>query len=708
MDDQKKQIIDKLKQATNILVTVKSNPSIDQLAACIGLTLILNELGKHATAVFSGTVPSVLEFLHPEKTLETNTDSLRDFIIALDKSKADKLRYKVEDKVVKIFITPYKTSISDADLEFSQGDFNVDVVLALGVHVQDDLDTAITEHGKILHDATVMSITTDDGEKLGTVNWLGGEVSSLSEMVAGIADQLGKKDILDNQIATALLTGIVSETERFSNSKTTPQTMSVSAKLLTAGANQELVASKLAEPEPEAVPERVDHDDPDDSNGDSPKPVPDEPPKSSDGMLSIDHTEEESMPEEEPELEKEEPAPEEKHDEPAAEEQHETKSIELPRAEAPENPPAGLPEDEQAAMDLLKNRQIQVDEHGSLQPIETEHRDFLGDNDHPLIEQTVATPDPEENPAGAPFDLSKFALTPPSMGGTLTANSRPEGFEPSTDPMTMGKDSKPQILSHEHPGASKDDVEQKPAEPASKSDKKSVPKAEVRPAEEHAEPRPQTEQKPAKPDSLTTPTAGPEAASEPLIAPAFPMPTEAPVPTAATEPSQPAKTLQDLEKEVHSAHVEAANAGSAPLPEPVATPGDGSFPSPADLAAPASDAHPALQAALQETRNMPVPESTSMPVPEPSAATPGGQLQAQPLTAAEMAAPATPVPKPTVPAQPTTANVPEPELQAQTMDMPLPTLNMPAPNTTSATSSPAPNASTAPPVPPPFVPPINQ
>ena len=35
----------------------------------------------------------------------THAVSLRDFIVALDKSKADKLRYKVEDKFVKIFIT---------------------------------------------------------------------------------------------------------------------------------------------------------------------------------------------------------------------------------------------------------------------------------------------------------------------------------------------------------------------------------------------------------------------------------------------------------------------------------------------------------------------------------------------------------------------------------------------------------------------------
>jgi nanoRNase/pAp phosphatase (c-di-AMP/oligoRNAs hydrolase) len=133
MDDQKQQLIDKLQSATNILVTVSSNPSVDQLAACIGLTVALNKMDKHATAVFSGDIPETIEFLKPEATIEKNTDSLRDFIIALDKTKADKLRYKVEDKVVKIFITPYRTSISEDDLNFSQGDFNVDAVLALGV-----------------------------------------------------------------------------------------------------------------------------------------------------------------------------------------------------------------------------------------------------------------------------------------------------------------------------------------------------------------------------------------------------------------------------------------------------------------------------------------------------------------------------------------------------------------------------------------------
>jgi len=253
MENPKQQLIERIKTANNVLVTVSASPSVDQLSSAIGLTLMLNKMGKHATAVFSGQVPSTIEFLEPQKTLETNTDSLRDFIIALDKSKADKLRYKVEDDHVKIFITPYRTSITEKDLDFSQGDFNVEVVVALGVTDPKDLDQAITAHGRILHDATTIAVTTGQQSSLGTINWADSSASSLCEMIASITDTL-QANLLDGQMATALMTGIVAETARFSNEKTTQGAMAASAKLMAAGANQQLVASKLQEPTELGVP----------------------------------------------------------------------------------------------------------------------------------------------------------------------------------------------------------------------------------------------------------------------------------------------------------------------------------------------------------------------------------------------------------------------------------------------------------------------
>ena len=245
----RQQIVEKIQDSSNILVTVSKDPSVDELSAALGLTVMLNNMNKHATAVFSGAIPPAIEFLNPGKTFENTVDSLRDFIIALDKEKADHLRYKVDGDVVKIFITPYRTTIGEKDLEFSQGDYNVELVLALGVTSQEHLDAALEAHGRIFHDATVATVTVGgQTSELGSLGWNERSASSLSELMVGLSDALRTdKSLLDEQTATAFLTGIVATTDRFSNNLTSSKVMTIAAQLMAAGANQQLIATKLEE-----------------------------------------------------------------------------------------------------------------------------------------------------------------------------------------------------------------------------------------------------------------------------------------------------------------------------------------------------------------------------------------------------------------------------------------------------------------------------
>ncbi len=245
----KQQIVERIKDSSNILVTVSTNPSVDELSAALGLTIMLNNIKKHATAVVSGDIPPAISFLEPTKTFEHTVDSLRDFIIALDKEKADHLRYKVEGDVVKIFITPYRTTISQNDLDFSQGDYNVELVLALGVRDEANLDTALEAHGRILHDATVATFSCGEQvSKLGSIDWSEPSASSISEMLVSLSEAIKTdKPLLDEQVSTALLTGIVAATDRFSNNHTTSKVMTMAAQLMAAGANQQLIAAKLQE-----------------------------------------------------------------------------------------------------------------------------------------------------------------------------------------------------------------------------------------------------------------------------------------------------------------------------------------------------------------------------------------------------------------------------------------------------------------------------
>ncbi len=396
--DLRQQVVEQLKGVTNVLVTVSNNPSVDQLAAAIGTTLVLNKLGKHATAVFSGQVPSTIEFLQPAKTLEKTTDSLRDFIIALDKSKADKLRYKVEDKFVRIYITPYHTSLSEKDLEFSLGDYNVEVVLALGVKKREELDQAIVNHGRILHDAAVISINTQAGADIGSINLNVTQASCLSEVMVGIVDLLkdDQTPVMDGQIATAFLTGIVAETNRFSNAKTTPQTMSVAAKLMNAGANQQLIATKLDKPKPPPPPAPPPSKPPapkppaapDKRPGPGPQPSVVKPKSTSGGIINIPH---------ESKLE-----------------------INLPN-----------PDEEQEQEENIDH--IDIDEEGRLRRIAE-------------LEQEKQEQEKQEQ---ARLEASRRIIeTPPSMGGSLSANTGAAGSDQSPDILSQSSNQTLPLLEH--------------------------------------------------------------------------------------------------------------------------------------------------------------------------------------------------------------------------------------------------------------------
>lgn len=242
-----KKIAEKIKSSNNILVALSRDPNVDEISAAIGLTMILNKLGKHVTAIYSGETPNTLEFLKPEQTFEKNTNSLQDFIIALHKDKADHLRYKIEGDYVKVYITPYKTTISQTDFEFSQGDFNVDLVISIDVENAESLDGALSEHGRIMHDATAVNITTNQAGRFAELEWSDPSESSVCEMIVILSGYLEQTEF-DQPTATALLTGIVSATDRFSNARTTSETMQVSSRLMQAGADQQLISSNIMQP----------------------------------------------------------------------------------------------------------------------------------------------------------------------------------------------------------------------------------------------------------------------------------------------------------------------------------------------------------------------------------------------------------------------------------------------------------------------------
>ena len=251
-EDAVSKVADKIQHSTNILIALSKDPNVDEISAAIALAFVLDQQKKHVTAIYSGQTPNALEFLRPEETFQKDISSLQDFIIALNKSKADHLIYQVEGDYVKILITPYKGQIKKEDLEYSYSDYNVDLVIVFNVNSGSEIVSALSEYGRIMHDATAVNITSSVPGRFADLEWSDPSKSSVCEMVYDLLGEL-EIDNTPQEVATALLTGILSATERFSNNRTKPTTMAVASKLMEAGADQQLISSNILKAETPAV-----------------------------------------------------------------------------------------------------------------------------------------------------------------------------------------------------------------------------------------------------------------------------------------------------------------------------------------------------------------------------------------------------------------------------------------------------------------------
>ena len=350
------EVSERIRNASNVLIALSKDPNIDELSAALGLSLILDKLNKRATAIFSGKIPNMIEFLQPEKTFEENTDSLQDFIVSLNAEKADHLRYKIEGDFVKVFFTPYrKETITEKDLQFSHGDFNVDLIISLNITEEAQLDDALREYGRIKHDASSINISAAAPGKFGDVEWGDPSASSICEMVVKLALDIQDPDnpVINDNVATTLLTGIIAATNRFSNERTSADTMSVASNLMVSGANQQLIAKNIpvdiltkqpesAKEDPKAeevkTKEAKTEEKPAESKEESkeePKAQPVEPPKDP-TSFAIEHkaktekTEEVKTEAPKAEMPKEEPKVEPKAEEPKVETVSEPKPEEKP------------------------------------------------------------------------------------------------------------------------------------------------------------------------------------------------------------------------------------------------------------------------------------------------------------------------------------------------------------------------------------------
>lgn len=250
----KQQVVDILKNNQKFLILTHKDPDGDAIGSMLSLALSLNRLGKEVFAYSGDSLPSVYNYLPKLDTISNDFSGKRSFIISLDVSnvKADKIMYKVLDNKLEIIVTPKDGQFEEKMVSFPKGGFNFDAVIALDSTDLERLGSVYDEHSEIFYEVPVVNIDHHAGNNhFGKINLVDLTATSTSEILVSLIESLtGDPKFFDENIATALLTGIITDTNSFQNTNTTPKSLTVAAQLVAAGADQQGIIKNIYKTKP--------------------------------------------------------------------------------------------------------------------------------------------------------------------------------------------------------------------------------------------------------------------------------------------------------------------------------------------------------------------------------------------------------------------------------------------------------------------------
>lgn len=240
------QILTILQGKSNILLALVKNPSLDAIASALGLALALEKMKKKVKIVSAGfNLLPEHSFLPKSQEIHADLATLRKFIISLDISQApvEDVAYAISDNKLNIYVTPKSGFYEQGDVNTSAGEFTFDLIITLEVPDLPSLGGVYENNTEFFYHTPIVNIDHQPAnEHYGQINLVQLTATSISEI---IFELIKDWDILDEYIATNLLTGIISKTKSFKSNTVTPRSLAIASHLIASGARREEIVRNL-------------------------------------------------------------------------------------------------------------------------------------------------------------------------------------------------------------------------------------------------------------------------------------------------------------------------------------------------------------------------------------------------------------------------------------------------------------------------------
>lgn len=243
------QIFKQIEKSKNILLTFVTDPDGDALAAALAFYIFLKKLNKNIDLASDNIDKNnnLLFFLPNYSEIKNNLINLRRFIVSLDISQAqvNQIRYTIDKDKLNFIISPSRGWFKPEDISTQAGEFKYDLIISLGSADLESLGEIYNQNIEFFYKTTIINIDYhSNNEEFGQINYVDLNVAAISEITFYLLKNY-QTELIDEDIATCLLAGIISKTKNFKTNNLSPRTLLGASQLISLNARREEVINHL-------------------------------------------------------------------------------------------------------------------------------------------------------------------------------------------------------------------------------------------------------------------------------------------------------------------------------------------------------------------------------------------------------------------------------------------------------------------------------
>ncbi len=245
---QNEQIFKLIKDSKNILITFTNDWNGDAIASALAMQLFLKKINKQSDIIADKLQQkSTYNFLPTFNNINLYSEALNNFIISVDISniKIKNIKYKIENNFLKFIISPEKGALKKEDIVFESDKNKYDLIITLDSPDLESLGKIYEYNNNFFYQTPLINISNKtSNEGFGQINKIDISSVSTTEILFNLFNKLSK-DLINDDIATCLMAGIIFKTENFKTQNITPQLLSSSSQLISIGARREEIVNKI-------------------------------------------------------------------------------------------------------------------------------------------------------------------------------------------------------------------------------------------------------------------------------------------------------------------------------------------------------------------------------------------------------------------------------------------------------------------------------